>query len=121
MGTSRFVKVPLLIGTNTDEATTYMYDLPPNTNADFFKFINDVAHVGNDTILPILYPDIPAIRLQLSYLADNERPTGNLLIFLSTLIMTCTTEGLLVRHGQHTTLLLTANDLTSFLWEMLTT
>ncbi|RDW79391.1 hypothetical protein BP6252_04029 [Coleophoma cylindrospora] len=78
----RFVKVPLLIGTNTDEATTYMFDLPLNTNADFTNFINDVAHVANDTILPILYPDIPAIGLPFSYLVGNERPTGALLISL---------------------------------------
>lgn len=79
----KFVKVPLLIGTNTDEATGYMFDLPLNTNANFSQFVDDVAHVGlNDTIHAILYPDIPEIGLPYSYGTGNERPTGELLEIL---------------------------------------
>jgi carboxylesterase type B len=76
----KFVKVPFLTGTNTDEATGYMFDLPLNTNANFSQFVDDVAHVGlNDTIHAILYPDIPEIGIPSNYGTGNERPSGELL------------------------------------------
>ena len=57
----RFVKVPLLVGANTDEGTTFGPTGIDNDTA----FANYVASTGPDanhtTILELLYPDIPSI------------------------------------------------------------
>ena len=67
----KFVKVPLLIGTNTDEGTSFV--TPPFPDEASFigaletAVLNTSAH---DTAIPemkILYPDIPAIDVPHSY------------------------------------------------------
>lgn len=59
--TGRFAKFPLLIGSNTDEGTTFG-PRGINSDAEFAQYVSSVGPDVNTTIiLEELYPDIPAI------------------------------------------------------------
>ncbi|KAK5080033.1 hypothetical protein LTR70_009043 [Exophiala xenobiotica] len=57
----RFVKVPLLVGANTDEGTSFGPKGIDNDTA-FAKYVSSTGPNANETtILETLYPDIPSI------------------------------------------------------------
>ncbi|CZR67950.1 related to triacylglycerol lipase V precursor [Phialocephala subalpina] len=58
----QFVKVPLLIGTNTDEGTSFG-PIGIDTDAEFRSYLTGRLTTNNSTLsaLQVLYPDIPEI------------------------------------------------------------
>jgi carboxylesterase type B len=59
-----FVKVPLLIGTNTDEGAAFRPDVSVNTTTEFLSVLNSTLYPAPpsiSTIIASLYPNIPAI------------------------------------------------------------
>ncbi|KAH6664513.1 Alpha/Beta hydrolase protein [Halenospora varia] len=59
-----FVKVPLLIGTNTDEGTAFAPASPINTTTEFLSLLNATfasPDAATASTIAALYPDIPAI------------------------------------------------------------
>jgi carboxylesterase type B len=77
LSAGNFVKVPLLIGTNTDEGTAFTPSgIPESTDADFTLALASTAIPPNSTtstILSALYPNTPALGIpSLSTFPVNE-------------------------------------------------
>lgn len=60
--TGKFIKVPYLIGTNTDEGSAFSPQ-GINTDAEFQQYLESVYPLPNSTLdtIKALYPDIPAL------------------------------------------------------------
>jgi carboxylesterase type B len=75
MKNGRFVKVPILLGTNTDEGTEAAPKKGIDTDADFETAVS-LARIDNDTVTKIthLYPNIDAVGIPKSYKPPPEIP-----------------------------------------------
>lgn len=78
----KFLKVPYLTGTNTDEESfSAAGNYVVNTDSEFLTYlVQNITGANNSygLILPYLYPDIPSIGLPPTFLSGNERPSGSL-------------------------------------------
>lgn len=72
----QFLRIPLLIGTNTDEGTSFG-PKGINTNADFLTYLASLTN-DNSTLssLQVLYPDIPEIGIPETFKAQPGADLG---------------------------------------------
>lgn len=72
----QFLKVPFLLGTNTDEGTSFAVQ-GINTDAEFIDYLQRFAtNTTTTSTLQALYPNIPAIGIPASYMTAPDTDLG---------------------------------------------